>query len=266
MVRRRLISGVALAPAGANVIMQLSRLPIGRAVARSSVHDGALMRHPVKRTRTTLAYIMIALFGTELERSVLRSQVDGQHRRANAGSDDEPQTNAFDRELQRWVALCMHRGALDSVTFLHGALSEEEQSTLLQMSSRFATTLQVPLAMWPASPRDFETLWRAQLDEISFDEVTRDYLVGVASLRFLPFPFDRILGPTHRFLTAGFLPAIFRDQLGLAWSPRRERWFQRARMFLRALNVLLPQPLREFPWNMVERDTKRRIRRHQSIV
>ena len=35
--RRRLISGLALAPAGANVIMQLSRLPIGRAVAESKI-------------------------------------------------------------------------------------------------------------------------------------------------------------------------------------------------------------------------------------
>lgn len=265
-VRRRLISGVALAPAGANVIMQLSRLPIGHAVAHSSVDDGSLMKHPVKRTRTTLAYIMIALFGTELERNVIRSQVNGQHRRANDGNVGAKEFDTFDRELQLWVAACMHRGVIDAVTFLHGPPDEDELSTLLAMSGRFATTLQVPIEMWPSSPLDFENLWRASLDAVAFDEVTRDYLLGVASLRFLPFPLDRILGPSHRFLTTGFLPPLFRDQLGLAWSPRSERRFERATKGLRAINRLLPRPLREFPWNVVERDTQRRIRRHQSIV
>jgi uncharacterized protein (DUF2236 family) len=265
-IRRRLISGVALAPAGANVIMQLSRLPIGHAIARSSVDSGSLMKHPVKRTRTTLAYIMIALFGTEHERDVVRSQVNGQHRRANEGRDGAMKIDTFDPELQLWVAACMHRGALDAVTFLHGPPNEEELSSLLAMSGRFATTLQVPRDMWPTSPRDFETLWRASLEHIAFDEVTRDYLLGIASLRFLPFPLDRIFGPSHRFLTTGFLPPLFRDELGLAWSPRSERYFTRVTKGLRVIDLLLPRPLREFPWNVVERDTRRRIRHHQSIV
>jgi uncharacterized protein (DUF2236 family) len=261
-----LISGVALAPAGANVIMQLSRLPIGHAIARSSVDSGSLMKHPVKRTRTTLAYIMIALFGTEHERNVIRSQVNGQHRRANGRREGAMDIDTFDPDLQLWVAACMHRGVVDSVTFLHGPPTEEELGFLLAMSGRFATTLQVPLDMWPTSPREFETLWRASLEHVAFDEVTRDYLLGIASLRFLPFPLDRIFGPSHRFLTTGFLPPLFREQLGLAWSPHSERRFQRATKGLRAIDRMLPRPLREFPWNVVERDTKRRIRRHQSIV
>ena len=79
-VRRQLISGLALAPAGANVIMQLSRLPIGHAIVESKVDDGSLSKHPIKRTRTTLAYIMVALFGTEHERGVMRREVSAQHR------------------------------------------------------------------------------------------------------------------------------------------------------------------------------------------
>lgn len=265
-IRRLLISGVALAPAGANVIMQLSRLPIGHAIAHSSVESGALATHPVKRTRTTLAYIMVALFGTEHERSVISSQVSAQHQRANEGNEGTIAFDTFNPELQRWVAACMHRGVLDSVSLLHGPPDEDELAALLAVSSRFATTLQVPIDMWPATPSEFEELWRSSLGEVAFDEVTRDYLLGLASLRFLPFPLDRILGPAHRFLTAGFLPPLFRDQLGLAWSPRRQRRFERIKMGLRVVNRLLPRPLREFPWNLVERDTRRRIRFHQSIV
>jgi uncharacterized protein (DUF2236 family) len=265
-IRRRLISGAALAPAGANVIMQLSRLPIGHAVAESSVESGSLMRHPLKRTRTTLAYIMIALFGTELERNVLRSQVNGQHRRANDNCESTVEFDTFDRELQLWVAVCMHRGVIDALTFLYGPPSDDERSALLKMSSRFATTLQVPLEMWPMSPDDFETMWSTSLEHVAFDDVTRNYVLGIASLRFLPFPLNHIFGPSHRFLTTGFLPPRFRDELGLSWSPRRERLFLRATTAIRTVNRVLPQPFRGFPWNMVERDTRRRIRHHQSIV
>jgi len=45
--------------------MQLSMLPVGRGVYESTVDSGALHRHPVKRTRTTLGYVMIAMFGTD---------------------------------------------------------------------------------------------------------------------------------------------------------------------------------------------------------
>jgi uncharacterized protein (DUF2236 family) len=265
-MRRRLISGLALAPAGANVIMQLSRLPIGHAIAHSSVDSGALMKHPVKRTRTTLAYIMITLFGTEHERRVIRSQVSAQHRLANEGNEGTIAFDTFNPELQRWVALCMHRGVLDAVSFLHEPPGKEELAALLAVSSRFATTLQVPIDMWPATPSDFEELWRSSLGDVAFDDVTRDYLLGIASLRFLPFPLDRIVGPAHRYLTTGFLPPLFRDQLGLAWSPRRQLRFERVKAGLRVFNRLLPRPIREFPWNLVERDTRRRIRHHQSIV
>ncbi len=263
---RRLLTGAALAPAGANVILQLSRLPIGYAVAHSSVESGALTKHPVKRTRTSLGYIMIALFGTEQERGVVRSQVNAQHRRANEGRDGVVDFDTFDTELQLWVAACMYRGVIDAVTFLHGRPNDVEQGALLAMSARFATTLQVPYDKWPRTVVDFDEYWNASLAQVAFNDDTRAYLLGIASLDFLPFPLDRFLGPSHRFLTTGFLPPLFRDQLGLAWSPRRQRRFDRVTRGIRVLNHLLPVPLREFPWNVIERDTRRRIRRRRSFV
>ncbi len=55
---RSLMNGLALAPAGANVVMQLSRRAVGRGVAESRVVSGALTVRPMKRTRTTLGYIV----------------------------------------------------------------------------------------------------------------------------------------------------------------------------------------------------------------
>ena len=43
------MSGLALAAAGANVIMQLAILPVGHGVAKSTVESGRVDKHPIKR-------------------------------------------------------------------------------------------------------------------------------------------------------------------------------------------------------------------------
>ena len=60
--------GLSLAAGGANVIMQLARLPIGRGVAESRVESGRVDRRPIKRLRTTTAYLLVAMLGTDEER------------------------------------------------------------------------------------------------------------------------------------------------------------------------------------------------------
>ena len=48
-----LLTPATLSLAGANVIMQLAQLPVGRGVAESKVDSGNLYKHPLKRARTT---------------------------------------------------------------------------------------------------------------------------------------------------------------------------------------------------------------------
>ncbi len=264
--RRVLLTGLALASAGANVIMQLSRRPIGRGVAESRVDDGALFRHPMKRTRTTLAYVMIALLGSDHERGVLRSEIARQHRRVRSPHDAEVQYDASDPELQRWVAACMFRGLLDAATLLYGAPNAELAEELYRHASRFATTLQVSKEQWPSGLEAFEEYWQREVRTISFDEVTAAYLHDLAALRFLPGPLARSLGGIHRVITTGFLPREFREPLGLAWGEREQRRFHRALVVMRRCNAIAPAPLREFPWNVVLFDTRRRIARGRSVI
>jgi uncharacterized protein (DUF2236 family) len=261
-----MLSGLALAPAGANVIMQLSRLPIGHAVAESKVPGGSLSKHPVKRTRTTLGYIMIALFGSEHEREVLRAEVNAQHRLVRSSEDDAVTYDAFDPELQLWVAACMYQGTLDAIGFLRGSLDDEERNLLLARCARFATTLQVPASMWPGDRVAFDRYWNTEVQKIAVDDVTREFLLGIASLSFLPRPLARVLGPLHLFLTSGFLPEPFRKELGLEWTARQQAKFERCTHAAGAVNRYLPRSLREFPWNVVEFDTRRRIRSGRSIL
>ncbi|HEX3333474.1 MAG TPA: oxygenase MpaB family protein, partial [Acidimicrobiales bacterium] len=64
-----LLTPATLSLAGANIIMQLAQLPVGRGVAESKVDSGSLYKHPLKRARTTFGYVMIAVFGTDAERA-----------------------------------------------------------------------------------------------------------------------------------------------------------------------------------------------------
>ena len=265
-LRRRLISGLALAPAGANVIMQLSRLPIGHAIAESKVDSGSLRRHPLKRTRTTLAFIMIALFGTVQEKSAMRREINAQHRLVHSERDDPVAYDAFDPELQLWVAACMFQGVIDTVTFLYGPVDDVSYAALLAECAPFATTLQVSASRWPSDRASFAAYWSGALDDVHMDDVTRAYLRGLASLEFLPAPFARMLGPSHRFLTVGFLPSPFREELGLRWTSKDQARFAHVTSWVAAVNRRLPTVLREFPWNVVLYDTRRRIARGRDVL
>jgi len=265
-IRRRLVSGLALAPAGANVIMQLSRLPIGHAIVESKVDSGSLRHHPLKRTRTTLAFIMVALFGTDDERAVMRREINRQHRLVHSDHESTVTYDALDPELQLWVAACMFRGVIDTVTLLYGPVNDEGFVALLRRCAPFATMLQVSASRWPTDRASFEEYWASALLDVHMDDVTRTYLQGLASLDFLPAPLARFLGPSHRFLTVGFLPSPFREELGLPWSSRQQERFERLTARAAAFNRQLPRVIREFPWNIVEYDTHRRITHGRTVL
>ena len=264
--RATLMSGLGLAPAGANVVMQLSRLPVGHGVAKSRVDSGALTRHPLKRTRTTLGYIAASLLGDEEMREYVRREVNRQHRDVHSLEGDEVTYSAFDPELQLWVAACMYQGALDATTMMRGAPSVEQVAEIYQYCARFATTLQVAPERWPRSPAEFERYWNGALAEVAMDDTTRAYLRGFVRLSFLPTVLNVWLGPLHEFVTAGFLPEVFRAELGLSWDARRQRRFESLCRAAVATHRVLPRVAREFPFNLVWWDTQRRFRRVRSFV
>ncbi len=187
-LRAMLMNRLALAPAGANVIMQLARLPVGHGVAESRVTSGALTRHPLKRTRTTLGYIAVALLGSDDDRARIRNEVNRQHREVRSRDEDDVAYDAFDVDLQLWVAACMYQGALDAVRFIYGEVPDELLDELYAHCGRFATTLQVPVDHWPETRQAFQEYWKGAVVFIEMDDVTRSYLRGIASLRFLPRP------------------------------------------------------------------------------
>jgi len=264
-IRDRL-TGLALLAGGANVIMQLARLPVGHGVVHSPVESGNLYRHPLKRTRTTLMYLVMAVDGTPEERKEIRRQINRVHARVRSRPDSPVQYHAMDPELQLWVAACIYRGTEDTCRLLWGEPDERTREELYQDARRYATTLQVREEQWPADRAAFEEYWRREVTKIEMDDDTRSYLRGFARGTFLPKPLQWLLGPVMEFMAIGFLYPEFRDELGVSWSERQQRRFDRVIQMLGKVNRVLPRPLREFPFNVIRWDTRRRLRTGRPVV
>jgi uncharacterized protein (DUF2236 family) len=261
-----LLTPATLSLGGANIIMQLAQLPVGRGVAESKIDSGNLYHHPIKRARTTLGYVMIAVFGTDEERVILGAAVTDVHRQVRSGPGDPVRYTALDPKLQLWVAACIYRGFEDGYALLYGALPPELLDIVYRHGARLATTLQVPADLWPSDRQAFEAYWNEAVTTIQMDDVTRAYLYDFAGLGFLPWPVPALFGSIHRAITAGFLPAAFREELGLAWGHREQWAFGLNRQLLRFVNSLTPRRLRTLPFDLYLWDMRRRIRRGRNIL
>ena len=260
------LSGVALAAAGANVIMQLSQLPVGHGVAKSRVASGRIHDHPIKRTRTTVAYLAIALLGTEEERAAMRREVDRQNRQVHSLPGDPVPYNAMSRDLQLWVAACLYRGVLDVEEVRGIDRDDDAAERIYRYCSRLATTLQVAPEQWPADRAAFAEYWEANVARIEMDDLTRTYLQGIARADFLGPPWNWFVGPLVQLQTVGFLPPEFRAELGLPWTARHQRIFDGMMKAWVAVDRRLPGPIRRFPFNLYLWDTRLRVRSGRSIV
>lgn len=260
------LTGIAMAAAGANVIMQLSQLPVGHGVARSRVESGRVDKHPVKRTRTTLAYLAIALTGSDEERDAMRREVDRQHRQVRSAQGDPVAYNAMDPGLQLWVAACLYKGVEDIQAVLGIEHDDDTAERLYRYCARLGTTLQVRPSQWPPTRAAFREYWDANVATIEMDDLTRSYLRGIARADFLPAPLPRLIGPLVELQTVGFLPPAFREELGLPWDARRQQAFDVMVQRWAWVDRRLPAAIRRFPFNLYRWDTRRRIRRGRAIV
>lgn len=263
----RRLSGLGVFLGGpANVVMQLGWPEVGYGVAESRVSGGSVYHHPFKRFRTTVGYLGIALWGSDEMRAAYRVAVDGQHRQVRSRPESPVSYNAFDRDLQLWVASCLHYGLRDLVTRMGGPLTEAEEEVLLRIGGRFGTTLQVPPERWHADPAAFDAYWQEGLGRVRFDAPVRAYVLGVLRQEMLPLGLGRVVGPPLAWLNTGFLPARFREQLGLAWSARDERRHARVVRLVGRLQGGLPTPLRRCPVNLMVADIALRRRLGRPLV
>lgn len=258
--------GARLLAAGANVVMQLALPPVGYGVVESRVASGQLFARPLKRTRTTLGYLAVAMAGSIEEKRHYRQALDTVHAQVRSGPTSPVEYDAFDPELQLWVAACLYVGLEQTSQALFGPLDARAIDELYAGAAPLATTLQVPSARWPADRAAFERYWDETLARLRIDDVVGSHLRGVVMLAFLPAPLAAVLAPSHRFFTTGFLPPPFREAMRLGWTDRQQRRFDRLTAAIGWAVRWLPRPLRAFPLNVVLRDVRRRIRTGRPLV
>lgn len=256
----------AFAGGAANVVMQLSWPEVGYGVVESKVDSGNLLKHPWKRARTTFQYLAVAILGEDDDRAAFRTAVNSAHRHVRSTASSPVAYDAFDRELQMWVAACLFVGLEDTYQLLRGAMTAEQAEAFYQSAKPLGTTLQVTDEQWPASRVEFERYWNASCGHVSVDDAVRRYLSDLVGLKMvnplLRLPFRGLLN----FLTVGFLAPVFRDALGLSWSAREQRRFERLFLLVAFVNRFMPRFLRQGGSFVLLADVRRRVTRQRALV
>jgi uncharacterized protein (DUF2236 family) len=260
------LDGIGAFLAGtANVIMQLALAPVGYGVMESKVESGQVTKHPIKRFRTTFTYIAVAMLGTDDERARYREAVNGSHRLVRSEPDSDVKYNAFNRDLQLWVAACLYYGSIDIHEKLHGPMRDDQADAFYSHAARFGTTLQMTRDMWPADRTAFGRYWDDAVNRVAIDEPVRQYLHALMTREHMP----RALRGSTRFntwVTTGFLPQRFRDEMKLTWSDADEQRFRTLMSRIGFVQRLLPALVRRFPFNWLLRDLRFRIRFDRRLV
>ncbi|MCB9660922.1 MAG: DUF2236 domain-containing protein [Sandaracinaceae bacterium] len=254
----------------ANVCMQLSYPPVGRGVLESKVDSGNILKHPVKRGRTTLSYLAVAQLGDEATREAFRKAVDGQHRQVRSDTNSPVKYNAFDQRLQLWVAACLYKGSEDIQIALHGPMDADTAEAFYQYGACFGTTLQLRRELWPADRAAFEAYWQDMVQEICSKPMAPDLKLYLRRVlwtgRLTSGRVSQAVGAHFRRMNIGFLPPEFREHLGVTFSAEDQRYFDRHMRRVAALYERLPRQARLFPYNLLLWDVKRRIRFDVPIV
>jgi uncharacterized protein (DUF2236 family) len=256
----------SFAAAAANVVMQLALPGVGYGVVESTVDSGSILKHPWKRLRTTSAYLAVAVFGSEEDRAAFREAVDGAHRQVISTAESPVKYNAFDRDLQMWVAACLFVGLEDTYKLLRGEMSAEQGEQFYRSAATLGTTLQVTEDQWPPTRVEFDEYWDQACKKVVIDPPVRDYLMELVNLRMINPLLGLPFRPLLKFLTVGFLAPVFRDALGVKWSRGRQRRFEWLFLLVAFVNRFLPVFLRQGGSFIVLADVRRRARAHSALV
>ncbi|MFD3701926.1 oxygenase MpaB family protein [Nocardia sp. NPDC058658] len=254
------------AGAAANVAMQFAHQGVAAGVMESKVESGALMVHPWKRLRTTSAYLAVAVLGTDEDKLAMREAVNVAHRQVRSGPDSKVKYNAFDRDLQMYVAAAIYIGFEDTHQLLHGKMTTDELETFYQGADTFGTTLQVHPDMWPKTRAEFDEYWLRACEQVVCDDEFRSYIDDLLHLRMINWPMRVLAGGLLQFLTAGFLPPHFRDQMAVEWTPTDQRRFEHLFLFVGFVNRFIPKFIRFAGTHAMIRDVRRRIRKQKPLI
>lgn len=228
--------------AGASIIRQLANPAVGLGVVR---HSNAL-QDPLSRLHKTMDYIYVVALGSDREREIIAREVDQAHKPVRSEYYD-----AFDPQLQLWVAATLYKGGIEVSELMFGRLDQATREHLLQQAAVYGTTLQVPPELWPADCEAFESYWARALAGCEVPAEVRDFVHALLKGGAAPW-YIKALMPVQRLATRALLGPSLRRKFDLPWSRRDAflwRWFVRIGP---PVYRLLPRRLRHLParWHL----------------
>ena len=120
--------------------------------------------------------------------------------------------------------------------------------------------------MWPADRAAFEAYWTEMQRSLDIDDTVREYLDGLVNLGNIPGPLRRIFASANRFVTIGYLPPMFREQMRYEWTPGDQARFDRMLRLIALVHNRMPEAVRVFPFNFFLWDLRRRVRLGRPLV
>lgn len=253
---------VLIAAGGRAILLQLAEPAIGHGVANHSDFTS----RPLDRLHGTLTFAYAVAFGTdedirEVARRVNRAHVPVQH----PGGNDSPAYNAFDPQLQLWVAATLYDSAVTAHQAVFGPMESSLADQLYREYGRLGSVLQMTSGLWPEDRAAFARYWAERIQQLKTDAVTR------AVARQLLYPTSgplvlRAAMPVARLMTAGFLPAPVRELFELRWTGRDQACFTRVLRLTAIVYPRLPQRVRHWPKNYYLRALRRSIEARADVV
>ena len=233
---------LTLAGGGRALLLQIAHPAVGRGVVEHSDFATRLM----DRFDGTMLYLTASMFGTPDELRAIRRIVNRAHAPVRGGGSDAPAYNAYDPDLQLWVAATLYQTMMELHRRVFGPLTDAQADQVYRDMTSALSNLQLSPDRWPGTRAAFETYWNELVATLSVDAdvlaVSRQILHPTA----VPWWF-RPSAPLLRLVTAGLLPESVRAQFRLPWGERRQRRFDRLFRWTRVLYPRLPLRLRHLP-------------------
>ena len=243
--------------AGAAVMNQLADPGVGVGVAE---HSTTLYR-PVDRLRTTLAYVYMMTLGTEEERAMISRMVNGAHKPVVASG----RYNAFDPELQLWVAATLVKNGLDLYQRVFGLLDEASKQRIYEDGQIFGTALQVQQEQWPASYEEFLDYWAEATAKMTPEPLVQAFALQLLDSSNLPVHTRPLMG-LQSLMTRGLIEPRVREVLNLPWSRREQFVFNAFWVVFPPVYRLVPRPIRTLGARLVVRDTRKRFKKRRRVI
>jgi uncharacterized protein (DUF2236 family) len=243
--------------AGSTVLNQLAMKGVGLGVAE---HSTTLSR-PVDRLRTTLTYVYVMIMGTDKERDTIRRLVN----KAHATVRSEGRYSAYDKDLQLWVAATLAHNGLFIYEKTFGPLSAASRERIYRDAQIFGNALQVDPQMWPETLADFEVYWKESFDRMESDPSVQAYVGKLLDTRSQPLIFRPLL-PLQDLVTRGNIEPRVREILGLSWSERDQRRYDRFWQVFPPIYRRVPRFLRQLPPRLILAEMRLRIRFNRRVI